>query len=116
MFLVPWFFAIVFAVADEVVVGMLLRLEYTQHKSKWEADGKPRSVFWVPEEARLGGGYVTYASGHAGHLTRWRWLFRSPEWMREIAGTRGLLLMHRIFLPGFWACAIAPLALAALSQ
>ena len=116
MLVLPWLFAIGFAIADEIVVGRLLRHLYTNHKSAWEAEGKPRGIFWIPEEAKVGRWYVTYASGHAGQLARWRWLFKSPEWINENADAPALMVLHRIFLSAFWVCAIAPFVMAAILQ
>jgi hypothetical protein len=116
MFLLPWFFAIVFAIADEIVVGMLLHRQYINCRSAWEADGRPRGVFWIPEETKIGGWYVTYASGHAGQLARWRWLFKSPEWITKTDDARPLMILHRIFLFAFLVCGIAPFAIAAILQ
>ena len=116
MFLLPWFFAIAFAIADEIVVTMLLRRQYLGFKSAWEADGRPRGIFWIPEEAKIGGWYVTYASGHAGQLARWRWLFKSPDWLSKDVEARPLMLLHRVFLPAFVVCTIAPLVIAAILQ
>src|SRR2546423_13433296 len=116
MLLFPWFLAIAFAIADEFVVGKLLRREYQNDRAQWFADGKPRSIFWIPAEAKVGAWYVTYASGHAGQRARWRWLFRSPKWMSEIEDAPLLIRLHRIFLPGFWLCALAPFVIALLIQ
>ena len=112
MLVVPWAFAIGLAVADEIVFGKLLRFQYSNFRSAWETDGKPRGVLWVPEEARIGRWYVTYASGHSGQLARWRWFFRTPEWAKKTEDSFMLLRLHRIFLPAFVACAIAPFVIA----
>jgi len=116
MFLIPWVFAIGFAVADEIVVGRLLRREYTDHRTQWEADGKPRGVIWIPRECKVGSWYVTYASGHAGQLVRWKWLFKTPEWAGRNDDEPVLLRLHRIFLPAFLVCGIAPFAIAMVIQ
>ena len=116
MFLVPLAFAIGFAIADEIVFDKLLRIQYSKFRSTWEADGKPRGVVWVPEEARIGRWYVTYASGHAGQLARWRWLFGTPDWAKKTEDGVILLRLHRIFLPAFVACAIAPFVIAMWTQ
>ena len=116
MFLVPWVFAIGFAVADEIVVGRLLRREYRDHRIKWEEDGKPRGVIWIPEECKLGGWYVTYSSGHAAQLVRWKWLFKTPEWAGKNNDESLLLRLHRIFLPAFLVCGIAPFVIALVTQ
>ena len=116
MLLAPWALAIGLAIADEIAFSMLLRIQYSKFRSTWEADGKPRGVVWIPEETRIGGWYVTYASGHSGQLARWRWLFRTPGWVMESEDSRSLLRLHRIFLPAFVACAIAPFVIAIVLQ
>ena len=116
MFLILWPIAIAFALADEIVVSKLLRIQYTNFRRDWEQDGKPRGIFWIPEEAKIGCWYITYASGHAGQLSRWRWLFATPEWMTQVESAPGLLVLHRIFLPGFLVFALAPFLIAAVSQ
>jgi len=112
MLVLPWAFAIGLAIADEITFGRLLRIQYSNFRSIWETDGKPRGVLWVPEEARIGRWYVTYASGHAGQLARWRWFFRTPDWAKKTEDSLVLLRWHRIFLPAFVMCAIAPFVIA----
>ncbi len=112
MLVVPWAFAIGLAIADEIAFGRLLRIQYSKFRATWETDGKPRGVFWIPEEARIGRWYVTYASGHAGQRARLRWLFRTPDWAKQSEDSLVLLRLHRIFLPAFVLCAIAPFVIA----
>lgn len=116
MFLILWPIAIAFALADEIVVSKLLSFQYTNFRREWEHDGKPRGVFWIPTEARIGRWYITYASGHAGQLSRWRWLFATPAWANQLESARGLLLLHRLFLPGFFLFMIGPFVIAAVTQ
>jgi hypothetical protein len=116
MLVLPWLIAIVFAASDEYVMTRLLRREYADHRLTWEADGKPRSIVWVPDECKIGRWHVTYASGHAGQRARLKWLFKMPNWMSNDAEARRLLVFHRILLPAFIACAIAPFVIAALFQ
>lgn len=116
MLLVPWALAIGFAIADEIAFGRLLRIQYANFRSTWEADGKPRGVLWVPAEARIGRWYVTYASGHSGQLARWRWLFSTPDWARDNENSLVLLRLHRIFMPAFVICAITPFVIAVWLQ
>src|ERR1043165_2713055 len=113
MLLAPWFLAILFILADEIIVGRILRFEYAHHRAEWESDGKPRGVFWIPKEARIGW-YVTYASGHAAARARWRWLFSTPDWASEETSTRTLVRLHRIFLSAFVLSAATPFILAML--
>lgn len=116
LLILPWLFAIALALGDEVVMTFLLRREYEGHRSSWESDGKPRGVFWVPEECKIGRWYVTYASGHAGAVARWKWLFKMPEWIMNDSEARRLMVLHRVLLPAFVLCVIAPFLVAAAFQ
>ena len=107
---------ILFGVADEIVITMLLRREYRNAYDAWVSDGKPHGIFWIPEEAKLGGWYITYASGHAARLASWRWLFHAPKWTAKIHDARPLLILHRVFLVSSLACGIAPFVIVFIVQ
>lgn len=116
MLVLPWLIAIVFAAFDELVVTLLLRREYADHRLNWEADGKPRSMVWVPDECKIGRWHITYASGRAGFRARLKWLFKTPNWMSEDNEARRLLTFHRILLPAFIVSVLAPFVIAVLFQ
>jgi hypothetical protein len=116
MLVLPWFLAIALAACDEHVMTLLLRHEYEDYRLTWENDGKPRAMFWVPEECRIGRWYITYASGRAGRRLGIKWLFRTPEWIANEAKTQKLLRLHRILMTAFVLCVIAPFVIAALLQ
>jgi hypothetical protein len=116
MFLLPWLIAVALFVVDEWVMTVLVRREYFEHRPMWEADGKPRPMFWVPPETILGGWYVTYGSGRAYRNVLLRWLFATPAWIRKDDSYRSLLLLHRLLVPIAALCVIAPFLFAALTQ
>jgi len=116
MLVLPWLFAIVFASFDELVLSLLLRREYAEYRSIWESDGKPRGVFWIPQECRVGRWYISYASGRAGRALWAKWLFQTPEWIANDAGSQKLLRVHRILMPAFIVSVLAPFVIAALLQ
>ena len=116
MFLLPWALAIPVALLDEWVFTSMLRREYTNHRSSWQSDGQPRGVFWIPRECRLGGWYITYASGHAAHKLKWKWLFKTPEWIATDAGNHKALLIHRVLMITLVLSALSPFAIAAALQ
>lgn len=95
--------------------SLLLRREYLDHHVVWESDGKPRGMFWVPPECKLGGWYITYASGRAGRVLGMKMLFRTPDWIED-AETRKLLTLHRILMYAFIVCVLAPFVIALLFQ
>jgi hypothetical protein len=116
MLVIPWILAIGFAVGDELVMSRLLRREYSNHRPVWESDGKPRGIFWIPPEVRLGGWYITYASGRAGRLLGLKWLFRTPHWIADDAELQKLLRLHRMLMYAFLVSFLAPFVIAALLQ
>ena len=67
-----------------VVFDRLVRIEYTEHRLSWEADGKPYGFFWVPAESKMAGGWlVSFGGGFARNRCIFGWLFSTPEWMRR---------------------------------
>lgn len=114
MFLLLWLFAIPIALADQVVMTILVRREYRTHRSLWEDDGKPRGIFWIPEESMIGGWYVTYSSIHALHSLSWDWFFSTPQWIAKDNHNHLLLLLHRVLMPVVWICIAAPFVIALL--
>ena len=116
MVILPWFLAIVLAACDEVVLSRLLHREYSDHRLIWEADGKPRGMFWIPPEAKLRKWYITYASGRAGRVLGLKWLFRTPDWIAHDAEMQRLLRLHRILMYVFIISFIAPFVIAVLLQ
>jgi|GEM_PF-1304149 len=115
MLIVPWILAIILAVCDELVLSRLLHREYSDHRAIWESDGKPRGMFWIPPESKLGGWYITYASGRAGRVLGFKWLFRTPNWVAHDAETQKLLRLHRILMSAFIVSFLAPFVIAVVS-
>jgi hypothetical protein len=116
MIILPWILAIVLAACDEFVLSRLLRREYSDHRLIWESDGKPRGMFWIPPEVRLGGWYITYASGRAGRVVGLKLMFRTPPWAAQEAETQKLVRLHRILMYTFLASLLAPFVIAGLFQ
>lgn len=116
MFMLPWLLAIPLAIADQTLMTVIVRLQYLRHKSLWESDGRPRGMFWIPEESMLGGWYVTYSSAHALRRLTWNWLLFTPTWIAKDRDTHRLLWMHRIMFPLIWICIVAPFAIAFIAS
>lgn len=116
MLVLPWLLAILLAAGDEVVLSLLLRREYLDHRLVWESDGKPRGMFWIPPDCRLGGWYVTYSSGRAGRVAGLKWLFQTPDWIVHDAETQKLLRLHRLLMYAFILSVLAPFIIALLFQ
>ena len=49
-------FPVVFALF--FLFDLIVRAEYSDHRSAWEADGQPHGFFWVPRESTLAGGLL----------------------------------------------------------
>jgi hypothetical protein len=52
----------------------LVRAEYAQERSAWEADGRPRGFFWHAPEC------TWFRSAWATNRLSFVWLFRTPTW------------------------------------
>ncbi len=115
MLLVFWLIAVILAVADQIVMTVIVRREYLNHKSIWEKDGKPRGVFWIPKESMIGGWYVTYSGAHYFRRLTWDWILITPVWIAEERDTLRLLWLHGVLFPAFWICVVGPFAIAFLS-
>lgn len=115
MLILPWLLAIVLAACDEFVISRLLRREYSNHRTLWDSDGKPRGLFWTPPECKVGW-YITYASGRAGRGLALKWLFRTPLWISGDTESHKLIVLHRFLMYGFILSFLAPFVVAALLQ
>jgi hypothetical protein len=114
MILIFWLLLIPLALADQGIMTALVRVEYLRHHDRWEKDGNPRGMFWIPPECKIGRFYVTYASFYAFQGLYWRWLFRTPSWVIDERDAHLFLVLHRALVPLIWACAAGPFVLAAL--
>jgi hypothetical protein len=51
----------------------LVRHQYVHHRDRWEADGRPRGVFWtVPEALRSEEDFLCYS-----------WFWQTPDWIAQ---------------------------------
>ena len=67
-----------------IVFDQLVRLEYSQHRKQWNADGRPHGFFWIPSESKFPGGWlVSFRSSKGFHRIVFPWLFSTPSWMRH---------------------------------
>jgi hypothetical protein len=77
-----------------IVFDQLVRLEYSQHRKEWDADGKPHGFFWIPSESKSAGGWlVSFRSSKGFHRVVLAWLFSTPIWMR-----RDIRALKRVYL------------------
>jgi len=75
----------------------LVRLEYHSYRMNWEADGKPYGFFFVPAECKARGGLiVSFRSSFASHRCAFGWLFSTPQWVKDDAKAKRLLLWMRV--------------------
>lgn len=71
----------------------LLRLQYTEHRELWEADGRPIVTFFHPPE--VGWGPAAAPSQFAGMAVLFSWMFSAPEWVRDDERASSLLWWAR---------------------
>jgi hypothetical protein len=68
---------------------LLIRREYEFHRDAWEQDGRPTGhLFHPPEVTWLGSPFALLRCG-------FRWLFRTPRWIREDVVAKTLLWRFR---------------------
>jgi hypothetical protein len=87
-----------------IVFDQLVRLEYSQYRKDWDADGRPHGFFWVPSECKSAGGWwVSLRSSNAFRRNMFGWLFSTPTWMRADARAlkRVYLLRVLVFIWNF---------------
>lgn len=68
----------------------LVRAEYTEDRSAWEADGRPFGFFWHAPEC------TWFRSAWATNRLSFVWLFKTPTWAVPSAIYRGWLRRLRI--------------------
>ena len=86
-------------IAAFIVFDRLVRLEYSDHRRAWEADGRPHGFFWVPREVTFAGGWLVSLGSSAARMRKsYVWLFSTPDWVRTDNNARRLLYWLRILV------------------
>jgi hypothetical protein len=67
----------------------LLAVEHARHREEWDADGRPRGVFWRPGRARLPGSL-------ARDKLFVKWIFVTPPWAEGDEHARRPLARYRL--------------------
>src|SRR5205809_4901391 len=65
----------------------LVRQEYSDYRSQWEQDGRPRGFFWRPQEVHA----FDITSVFARSRVMYVWLFSTPEWIARAPVLRSWL-------------------------
>ena len=72
LLVVPALFA-AFAAFDRLV-----RLEHSEYRANWEADGRPTGFVWQPDKREGAFDWTGFARNRCSFC----WLWTTPEWMR----------------------------------
>jgi len=72
----------------------LVRILYQNHREVWVQEGKPSGLIWLPPESP--GYFQRLRSEFYGQRLASRWLFSTPDWMREDALALRLLKRMRV--------------------
>ena len=76
----------------------IVMCEYHFHREDWERDGRPKGFYWKPKgETHLLGRFETRRLGY-------RWLLKTPEWMKGDPECLLLLKRFRLFAGYVIAC------------
>ena len=80
-----------------IAFDRLVWLEYHSYRKQWDEDGRPHGFFFVPREIRILGGLgVRLGSTLAFQRCAWMWLVSTPDWAKDNALARRLLLVLRV--------------------
>jgi hypothetical protein len=100
-------------IASGVVFDVLVRRQYSLHRSEWVADGKPIGFFFVPQETTVVAGlFVSSTSTLARRRISFGWLFHTPEWIHQDRIAKRLLLSLRALVIGWYVALVAVFAYA----
>jgi len=75
-----------------VLFDRLLRVQYEEHRSAWEADGRPAGFFWRAQECDFLKRYLSRAR------LAFAWLFRTPTWIERSSASAAMLSRHRFIV------------------
>lgn len=56
MFILPWIMLVPFAIADQIVMTLIVHYEYTNYRVDWQSDGRPMGFSGFPEKPSFGDG------------------------------------------------------------
>ena len=87
LFIIPAAFVIMCLVA----LDKIIRIEYRKYKDRWIADKKPCGCFWKPKEISW------FPSSIARNLLAFKWLFKTPQWIRKDVDAYLYLRLLRLF-------------------
>lgn len=68
----------------------VVRTQYEQDHAAWLEDGKPYGFYWRAKEC------TWWSSGWAMNRLWWRWLFKTPEWAKQLPTAEMWLRRYRI--------------------
>ncbi len=77
--------------------GLIHRL-YSHHHDEWIASGRPGGLFRVPKEVVDLPFREGFSSSAANSRLIWRWVFVTPEWMKQETGATRLVWTMRVAL------------------
>ena len=84
-------------VAAFVMFDFIVRTEYSHYRAQWLVDGSPHGFFWMPDEAKGAlHAFPAIRSTWAFSVCSGRWLFSTPDWVRENSAARNALLAYRL--------------------
>lgn len=96
------------ALVSLVLFDQIVRTEYFDHRSAWEADGQPHGFFWVPSECIFAAGLLVRFGSVVSHRQVWRsWLFSTPGWINRDRRARLILRCWRGVVFGWLALIVS---------
>ena len=72
----------------------IIKIQYRDFKSEWEADGRPNGFFYYPENNNKKQDLMGYAYTRLSFI----WLFRIPDWAKDNKTIKKQFIRFRLFV------------------
>jgi len=100
-----------FIIRSIVAFQRLIKYEYGEHRSEWENDGNPCTIFWRPPESNY---WLNFSLLSPGKKIWYKWIFTTPDWIKN--DDRALVLhreLRKTTGAAFFCtlCVMAPIAI-----
>ena len=78
LFFLIFFLFLPFLMGSFLSFDEIIKIQYHDFKSAWEADGRPSGFFWWPEDMNKND-----LMGYARMRLSLIWLFKTPDWAKD---------------------------------
>ena len=94
LFFLIFFLLLPFLMGSFLSFDEIIKIQYSDFKSEWEADGRPSGFSRAPKDIKL------YQSSDSRIRLNFIWLFKTPDWAKDNKTTK----KHFTHLRSFVLC------------